>query len=125
MREDIAFTNIMKLIQQYPYASEEEYNKGISQCQELEKEVERECSNLQFKLEDLKNNASKMKEENCGDILPALQYLSQFTYAKDPRFCGKDVKVNYLTGVLLFTSTANDYLKMRIEERKYSQEGKK
>lgn len=121
MREDIAFKNIMNLIGQYPYASEEEYNKGTNQCQELEQTVEQECSSLQLNLEELRKNADDLKKEYGGDILPALYYLGQFTYAKDPRICGNDIKRDYLVGVLLFTFTARDYLKMRIKEHKYEE----
>jgi hypothetical protein len=113
------FNNIMRLIQQHPHAEESKYDAGIKQCQELEQTVETECESLEFNLEEMRKKAEDMKKAEGGDILPALNYLSKFTGAKDPRICGPEVKKDYLTGVLLFASIAREYLKMRIEERKY------
>jgi hypothetical protein len=113
------FNNIMKLIQQHPHAEESKYDAGIKQCQELEQTVETECNALEFNLEEMRKKAENLKKAEGGDILPALDYLGTFIGVKDPRICGPEVKKDYLTGVLLFAYIAREYLKMRIEERKY------
>ena len=109
------FQYVMKVFKDWRQPVEN-FQEAISRLEATIGWVYEEAKKINLDPSTLEIEAKKLKEEYRGDILPALNYLSQFTPVHS------DTKPDYLKGVLWWALTAKEYcernMKVSAELRK-------
>jgi hypothetical protein len=112
------FQYIMELVLSYK-KSTDDYNDGLSRLRGMLEWVREEIKKIGLDPQKLEVQAIELKDKNKGDILPCLQYLSQFTPVYE------DTKADYLKGVLWWIFTGQEYLERNIKIAKRLKESKR
>jgi len=110
------FKYVMNLVKSV-WEPVKDYEEGLSRLEATVNWVSREAEKLKLNFPDLQIRVKEFREKYGGDISPALNHLSQFTYDLDPR-CSNTAP-DYLVGVLWWASVAEEYLKrnMKVAEK--------
>lgn len=110
------FEHIMATIQQDFPPVKERCIAGKESCDKLEQQVKDMALEVSIDYSGIKTEAENLRvRERGGDILQALNYLSNFTGADDPRGKPNEYRSKYLSGVQYFVIVAREYIDSRIE----------